>query len=329
MSGRVTLADVARAAEVDVSLVSRVLRQESVKVRAETRQRILDHARRLGYRPNAIARSLKTSKAGAYGLVIPTFNNPVYAQIIIGAEAAAAQLNCLMMTTSGEGWSRNNWLEAIDGGRVDGLLIAGGSTLDLANLRVPYLLVNQAVPGINRSVVLDDEQASRMAVDHLVQLGHRRIAFVGGPAGADTAIRRLAGFEAAVREAGLEKPGEPVSGDYTFAGGKQAMRSLIDSDVAFTGLVAANLPSAVGALQVAKDAGLSVPDRISIVAIHDAEIAELVQPRLTTIQMPLTGLGARGIELLSTTSPDDEINEVVGQPMRTVARDSTGPASAP
>lgn len=325
MAGRVTLADVARAAEVDISLVSRVLRGEEVKVRDETRQRILHQAQELGYRPNAIARSLKAQKAGAYGLVIPTFNNPVYAQIITGAEAAAAQLGCVMMTTSGEGWDRADWLEALDGGRVDGLLVAGGSSLDLSNLRVPYLLVNRAVDGIDRYVVLDDEKASRMAVEHLTELGHRRIVFLGGPTGADTAVRRLAGFESAREDAGLQRLGDPVSGDYTVSGGKLAMERTIASGTAFTGVVAANLPSAIGALQAVLDAGMSVPGEVSIVAIHDAEIADIVRPRLTTVQMPLARLGARGIELLSTTSATETINEVVDRPMRLVLRDSTGP----
>lgn len=325
MAGRVTLADVARAAAVDISLVSRVLRGEEVKVRAETKQRILQQAQQLGYRPNAIARSLKSQKAGAYGLVIPTFNNPVYAQIITGAEAAAAGLGCVMLTTSGGGWDRANWLEALDGGRVDGLLVAGGSSLDLSNLRVPYLLVNRAVDGIDRYVVLDDEKASRMAVEHLTELGHRRVVFLGGPAGADTAERRLAGFEAAREDAGLERLGDPIPGDYTFHGGKTAMQRTIATGTPFTGVVAANLPSAIGALEALLDAGIPVPDAVSIVAIHDAEIAEIVRPRLTTVQMPLTELGARGIELLSTTSATEPINEVVDQPMRLVVRDSTGP----
>ena len=323
---RVTLADVARAAEVDISLVSRVLRGEQVKVRDETKERIFHHAQELGYRPNAIARSLKTAKAGAYGLVIPTFNNPVYAQIITGAEAAAAQLDCVMMTMSGEGWNRNNWPEMLDGGRVDGLLVAGGSSLDLSSLRVPHLLVNRAVEGSDRFVVLDDEKASRMAVEHLVELGHRRIAFVGGPAGADTAVRRLAGFEAALADGGLEPIGEPVSGDYTVHGGRAAMARTIKAATPFTGVVAANLPSAIGALQALLDAGIRVPDHVSIVSIHDAEIATLVRPSLTAVQMPLARMGARAIELLATTPVNGAVREVVDQPMRLVARDSTAQA---
>jgi LacI family transcriptional regulator len=329
MAGRVTLADVAKAAGVDVSLVSRVLRGEEVKVRDETKDRIIEHARRLDYRPNAIARSLKSSRAGAFGLVIPTFNNPVYAQIIIGAEAAAAKLGSVMLTTSGEGWDRTNWLEALDGGRVDGLLIAGGSGLEHAQLRVPYLMVNRAVPGIDRYVVLDDEKASRMAVEHLAGLGHRRIAFLGGPAGADTAERRRAGFDLACRELDLIQVGDPVSGDYTADGGGRAMRTLIGARLGFTAVVAANLPSAVGGLRALEESGISVPGAVSLIAIHDAEIAGLVKPGLTTVQMPLTQLGARAIELLSTRSSTARITEVVDRPMRLVERESTGPAAQP
>lgn len=327
MAGRVTLADVAKAAGVDVSLVSRVLRGEEVKVREETKDRILEQARRLEYRPNAIARSLKSSRAGAFGLVIPTFNNPVYAQIIIGAEAAAAKLGSVMLTTSGEGWDQTNWLEVLDGGRVDGLLIAGGTGLEHPRLRLPYLMVNRAVPGIDRYVVLDDEKASRMAVEHLAELGHRRIAFLGGPPGADTAKRRRTGFDSACRELGLDHVGDPVSGDYTAEGGRRAMQVLIDAAVGCTAVVAANLPSAVGALRALEDSRIAVPTSVSLVAIHDAEIASLVKPRLTTVQMPLTQLGARAIELLSSKSSTAKITEVVDRPMRLVVRESTGPAA--
>lgn len=328
MAGRATLTDVARAAGVDVSLVSRVLRGAEVKIRDDTRDRILEHARRLEYRPNTVARSLRNSKAGAYGLVIPTFNNPVYAQIITGAEAAAARLGSVMLTTSGEGWDRTNWLEALDGGRVDGLLIAGGSGLNHERLTVPYLMVNRAVPGVDRYVVLDDEKASRMAVDHLADLGHSRVGFIAGPAGADTSARRLNGFEQACRDRGIVAPDDVISGEYTATGGQLAMRALLDAGHDLSAVVVANLPSAVGALLALDEAGVSVPGEMSLVAIHDAEVAGLVRPSLTTVQMPLTQLGARAIELLATTDPKASIAEVVDTPMRVVVRQSTGPAPA-
>lgn len=320
---RVTLADVARAAGVDVSLVSRVLRGHDVKVLDETKQRIHDHARELGYRPNAIARSLRSAKAGAFGLVIPNFSNPVYAQIIAGAEGAAARRGSVMMTSSGEGWDRKAWYEALDSGRVDGLLVAGGSAVDLASLRVPFLLVNRSVPGVERHLVLDDERGAAAAAHHLLDLGHRHLAFVGGPADADTAARRWAGF----REAVGTVPGataELLPGDYTAAGGRLAVAAVVSSRV--TGVVAANLPSGIGALEGLRDAGLAVPAQVSVVAVHDAEIAEYVLPRLTTVRMPLQELGARGIELLTTLAPREPVAEVVDAPIELVVRDSTAPA---
>ncbi|MFW6775006.1 LacI family DNA-binding transcriptional regulator [Nocardioides sp. CPCC 205120] len=321
---RVTLADVARAAGVDVSLVSRVLRGHDVKVLDETKERIHQQARELGYRPNAIARSLRSAKAGAFGLVIPNFSNPVYAQIIAGAETAAARRGSVMMTSSGEGWSRSAWYEALDGGRVDGLLVAGGSAVELASLRVPYLLVNRSVPGVARHLVLDDERAAGEAAGHLLALGHRHLAFVGGPADADTAQRRWAGFRAAVGEH-RGATVRQLAGDYTAAGGRAAATALVRDAPDVTGIVAANLPSGIGALEGLRDAGVRVPDQASVVAVHDAEIAEYVVPRLTTVRMPLQELGARGIELLTTLPPTESIAEVVDAPIELVVRDSTGP----
>ncbi len=322
MAGRATLADVAKAAGVDVSLVSRVVRGHDVKVRDETRARILEQVRILGYRPNAIARSLKSSKAGAFGLVIPNFNNPVYAQIIAGAETAAARLGSVMLTTSGEGWNRADWYEALDGGRVDGLLVAGGSPLDLASLRVPHLLVNRSMPGVDRSVVLDDEAGARLAVDHLRELGHTHLAFLGGPSGSDTAARRQSGYETASQ--GLATV--VLDCDYTVAGGRAAVHAALDRGTPLGGIVASNLPSGIGALGALRDAGVDVPGDVSVIAIHDAETADWVFPRLTTVQMPLYELGARAIELLALTAPDQRVAEVVAEPMRVVVRESTGPA---
>jgi LacI family transcriptional regulator len=324
MTTRVTLTDVARAAEVDVSLVSRVVRGKDVKVREETRARILEQVRVLGYRPNAIARSLKSARAGAFGLVIPNFENPVYAQIIAGAETAAARLGSVMMTTSGAGWDRADWYESLDGGRVDGLLIAGGSGLDLSHLRVPFLLVNRTAPGVDRFVVLDDEGAARMAVEHLVQLGHHDLAFVGGPLDADTAGRRQAGFESAVKAAGAR--GRVLPGDYTTAGGRAAVVEVLSTGTPPTGIIAANLPSGIGVLEALRDAGVSVPGAVSVVSVHDAEIAQFIVPKLTTVRMPLHQLGARAIEQLSTLAPTDTITDVVTAPMELMVRESTGPA---
>jgi LacI family transcriptional regulator len=129
-------------------------------------------------------------------------------------------------------------------------------------------------------------------------------------------------------DAGLDVHGDPIRSDYTFAGGRGAMGRALASGEGFTAVVAANVPSAVGALQALHDAGVAVPAEVSVIAIHDAEIAEIVRPRLTTIQMPLARLGGRAIQLLASMPATAVIDEVVERPMRLVVRDSTGRAAS-
>ncbi|MGX6449293.1 LacI family DNA-binding transcriptional regulator, partial [Patulibacter sp. S7RM1-6] len=225
----VTLMDVARRAGVDRSVVSRVLSGDpALNVREETRERVLEAVRELDYRPNAAARSLRTKRADTYGLLIPDFGNPVYTEIIRGAETAARARECVLMTgsTAGEDDERGGWQADIVGrGRVDGLLLAGDHVepeqLGQLDARgVPWLLVNRRIEGARRWVVLDDEEAAALAVRHLVALGHEEIAHIAGPTNADTARRRLAGWRAAMDGAGLPTPdGLLVASDYTPAGG--------------------------------------------------------------------------------------------------------------
>jgi LacI family transcriptional regulator len=325
LTQRVTLASVAAAAGVDVSLVSRVLRGQSAGERSETRERIQFHASRLGYRPNAIARSLRTSTAGAYGLVVPDFTNPVYGSIIAGAERAAAASNSVILVGSGAGWNTDEWYGALASGRVDGLLVLGGKApAELADLGVPYLFVNRAASGVRRSLTLADEEASRIAVHHLVELGHTRIAHIGGPVKADTAERRFAGYRTALRELGIGIDSDLVSrGQYTPGGGARAVERLLRRTSDFTAIVVANVTAAVGVLSVLARHSISVPQAVSVVAIHDAAIAAYAQPALTTVRMPLELLGVRAIDLLRERDPGEPIAEVLAQPIELVVRKST------
>lgn len=327
---RVTLAAVAQAAGVDLSLVSRVLRGQTAGERAETRDRIVYHANRLGYRPNAIARSLRTARAGAYGLVVPDFTNPVYGAIISGAETAAAKRNCVILAGSGRGWETGEWYDALSSGRVDGLLVlGGGADLDISSLNVPYLFVNRGHPHSNRSLTMADAEAAGMAVNHLLELGHTQIAHIGGSIKADTAQRRLSGYIEALERSGITRdPKLTAFGDYTSAGGAKAMATLIKRGVPFSAIVAANVTSAIGAISTLQDAGFSVPADVSVVAIHDADVASYFSPHLTTVKMPLEKLGARAIELLADKDPDEEIKEVVKGPMKLIQRQSTQRAGA-
>ncbi|GAA1550569.1 LacI family DNA-binding transcriptional regulator [Kribbella sancticallisti] len=329
--GRVTISDVAARAGVDKAIVSRVVNDKAVSIRPETRERVLLAIRELGYRRNMAARSLRTASTGAVGLFIPDFANPVYAEIITGAETAALARGYVLMvgSSAGAGHRTKDYLEALGEGRVDGLLLAGGpispaeqQTLDAQG--VPWLLVNRRGRSTTRHVVLDDDRAAQVAVGHLLDLGHRRIAHVAGPAGADTARRRREGYRKALRAAGIEPEASLVAAaDYTPAGGFEAASALLASGRPPTALFVANVASAIGVLTAVRERGLSVPDDISVVAVHDLPLAEHLVPALTTVRMPLRSLGARATELLLETDPRRPVAEVVRDPIDLVIRRST------
>lgn len=329
--GRVCLTDVARLAGVNASVVSRAINNDPrLVVRPETRQRIFDAIQELGYRPNVAARNLRRSASDMYGLIIPDFSNPVYAPIIAGAEAGALALRKYLFTSSTVDFSSDGYLDAIGSGRVDGLLIAGTTTnVDerIDAIRLPWLFLNRRSPNRSRHIVLHDEGAVALAVDHLVSLGHERIGHLAGPPSADTGERRRLGYLKAMGSAGLKvREKDVVAADYTDAGGAAAMKRLLGR-AKLSAVVVANVASAVGALWAAHEAGVRVPDELSLVAIHDLPLVNYLVPPLTTVRMPLFQLGQLGVEVLRRERADARVEEVVSAPMELVVRQSTAPFS--
>lgn len=329
---RVTLADVGRHATVDTSVVSRVLNNDPVlNIRDETRERILASVRELGYVANAAARSLRTSRAGTLGLFLPDFANPVYAEIITGAEAAAAARGYVLVTgsSSAAGVTPQTYLDLLGQGRVDGLLLAGESLSAnvqeaLGAFGLPYLLLNRRMRDSRRFVILDDEKAAGIAVEHLVDLGHTRIAHLAGPQGADTARRRRAGYLSALKAAGLpQDPALVVSADYTPQGGVLSMTALLELADRPTAVLVSNFAAAIGALSAARERAVRIPEDISVVTIHDSPLAGFLVPPLTAVRMPLNDLGRRAVDLLLSRASDEPVEEIVSGPIELIVRDST------
>jgi LacI family transcriptional regulator len=311
--GRVRLVDVATLAGVTKSVVSRVLNDDpSLLVRPETRQRVLNAAQRLGYRPHAGARALAGAEARALALLIPDLSNPVYSRIIRGAYQRARDHGyvVLLAEDTADHEADESFAELVEAGRVDGLLIAsarpGHKLLESGRLsRVPYVFVNREVPGSDRNVGMDLAAASATAVDHLYELGHRRIGHVSGPAQLEPARRREDGFKHRMAQHGLEA--DRIEHDeFSELGGARATERLLELHPDVTAVYASTLSQAVGVLHVLDTRGLSVPGDVSVITYDDLPLAGFLHPPLTTVAMPLIELGA--------TAVDAVVAQIAGHP---------------
>ena len=296
-----TLADVAAAAEVDRSTASRVLNAGTGhRVGVATRERVLAAARSLGYEPNPLARGLRTARSNTLGIAVPQLENPVFPEIIFGAEnAARARGYALLISHSddAEGDGRH-YKRMARVSRVDGLLVA---TLEhevallhsLQQTSLPYVVLNRKLDGVANYVVFDSFAAAKLATEHLIALGHRRIAHLAGRAEGYNGQHRLAGYRAALEAAGIAFDAAlVVAAGYTFEGGEAGMCQMIDRGMTLTAVVAATVLTAAGAMKLLHARAISIPSQVSVIAIHDAAIADMLHPQLTTVRLPLREMGA-------------------------------------
>lgn len=325
------LTDVARAAGVHVSTASRVINGTGdLTIRPETRQRILKVAERLRYRPNAIARGLKTASAGAVGLLVPSLRNPVLSEITRGAFARAWERGYVVLLA--EDRQNSTALSAyerlVGEGRIDGILIASArpdSPLmeHFGTDGVPCVFVNRRLPGSHRNVSMREEDAGRIAAEHLIALGHRRLAHLSGPEELDTAARRRTGFCEAAAEAGLKVRVQPAP--FEERGGYEAMKKLLKGRPP-TGVFVSNINQAVGAMAGVRARGLTIPGDLSLVSYDDDPVGEYLEAPLTVVAMPLHELGEAAVDSLidqiEGETPEDVVVETAP---RLVIRRSTGP----
>jgi LacI family transcriptional regulator len=330
---RTKLADVARLAGVDVSTASRVLRGEATqRIRAETRERVLQSARTLNYAPNQLARGLRMARSATFGIVVPQLDNPVFASAIFGAEKATLRHGySLLIAHRGSEATDSVYQRMSHGNRVDGLLVA---SLDddkllrdeLEAAQVPFVLLNRQLAGAPHAVVLDSRAATEIAVDHLVALGHRRIAHLAGRPGGFNAGERLAGYRGALKRHGIAfDPSLVAVAGYTAEGGAAAMRQLLAMRP--TAVLGATLVTAAGAMAVLHEAGLQIPQDVSVVGLHDAPVATMLYPQLTTVRMPTERMGELAADLLIALVEGRTPDAVAPLPPDgMVIRSSTGPA---
>jgi len=333
----VTLSDVAARAGVSVSAVSRVLSDApSARVSDQTRQRIHDAAQELGYRPNFAARALKFARTNVVGLIVPDLTNAIFTELMRGVEEEAHRRGYMVLLARAEGMpeGEESIPRLIGEGRVDGVLVQVGDNMrpqDLQSLvesSLPVVFVNSVHPAGAGSVLLQDELGIRLATQHLIDLGHMRIALIGGHPTSDSARRREEGFRTTIADAGLEVRDDHITHlGYEARSGGLALSALADLPERPTAVVIANVNAAHGALLEARRLGLRVPEDLSIVAMHDAWTAENAWPPLTTVRMPLYELGRAGMAAIFDRITAGTVSDVMvtEPPPLLIERESTSP----
>ena len=304
----VTLKELAARARVHPSTISRVAnRDPSLRIAPATRARIEALLRETEYRPNGIARGLKLRQTFVLAVVIPDVTNPFFAALFRGVEDSASPrgYNVLLCNTDGSPERQRSHVQSLQARRVDGIMLASSVLNDptvrwLRTQRMPYVLVNRfSEDGQDPFVGSDDLQGARLATQHLLELGHRRIGHLAGKGTVSTGVLRRRGYASALTDSGL--PADPqlvAEAGYAEEGGAQAAERLLSLPDPPTALFAVTDMTAVGAFGAARRMGRRIPEDMAIVGYNDIPLASRMVPGLTTVRVPIHEFGAGAARLL-------------------------------
>lgn len=302
----VTIKDVARESGVNVSTVSRALNGE-YGVHADTREMVTAVARRLGYRPNRVARGLVTGRSHTLALVVSDIRNQFFAEVARGAEDAAyrAGHDLILCNSDLDPEKQMRYVQSLLEKRVDGILMNSVSVLSrkqqeqLASMGLAIVLLNRAAPrGVFSSVCADNQRGGRLAAEYLLKLGHSRIAHLTGPRHHGNMTERAKGFVRVLGEGPTPVKPEVLYGKNNFAGGYELGREVLNRFPDVTAVFAANDVMALGAIRAFTEAGRRIPNDISVIGFDDIEVAGIVNPPLTTIHQPKYEIGQAAVEIL-------------------------------
>lgn len=324
------MSDVARLAGVDSSTVSRALNiRTSVLLRPETVARVLAASEKLGYRPNVLARGLRTQRTNTVGLLLPDVTNPFFPPIIRGIEDVfgPAGYMLLIANTDNVAEREDQWLDNLVARQVDGMMLAT-SHLDIATDAdrlggIPFILVNRrdrtdVVP----SVVPDDAVGVRLVVEHLHALGHREIGLVSGPLNTSTGRVRRDTFLEVCASLGLPTDMVVHADLYDLPSGRNATELLLNTHgTRPTAIFASNDLLAAGALTALRARGLRVPSDVSLVGYNDIPLVDLLDPALTTVHVDQYEMGHQAALLMLTLLAQDSVPPPVQDPGTTPPKD--------
>lgn len=337
---RATLKDVAKAVGVHVSTVSRALDPKTRHLlTADVVKRVAKAAEDLDYRPNSIAYSLRTNRSKTVGVLVPDITNQIFPPIVRGIEDALAREEnvAIIVNTDSDPAKDARMINVLRARGVDGLILASAQRhapeiIKAAREGIPIVTVNRAVddPAIS-SVINDEGHGIHLAVEHVVALGHRRIAYIAGPESISTGQQRSEAYFEVARERDLEdwEALMVTSNGFNEEEGKRCADELFERGLPFTAIVCANDRLAIGALESIEAHGLSCPDDISITGYNDMPFVDRLKPALTTVRIQTYEAGQKAAEIYL-----DQIAKPVAArkaehvvlPVALIVRASTAPA---
>lgn len=335
-----TIKDVAKLAGVSPSTVSRVIANSS-RISEKTKKKVRDAMKQLGYHPNMIARSLASQTTQTIGLVAASsndlvFQNPFFPTVLRGiSEGAHEKQYSLHMTTGKtEREIYEDVVKMVQGRRVDGLILLYSKVEDpvlgyLMERNFPFVVIGKPFKHVEEITHVDNDnfRAAKDVTKHLVDLGHERIAFVGGNLNFVVTVDRVLGYEKALRDVGIEMRNEyVVHEEFVREGGQEAMKELLSLDEPPTALVVADDLMALGVLNTLNEIGMRVPEDISVVSFNNVMLAEMSRPPLTSVDINIFDLGFESARNLiqMIENPKEPVKRII-IPHNLVKRDSCGP----
>ncbi len=335
---RVTIYDIAKEAKVSVATVSRVL-NNTAPVKTTTRNKIMDLIVKHRFQPNALARSLIKKETGMIGIILPDITNPFYPEVLSGLEQEARNkgYTFFLCDTSGDFARESQYLNILREKQVDGIIFIGGriNLLECSKTmkeelvefskQVPTVLINGNLPQTSlHRVATDESRGTELAVQHLIDLGHKDIAFIGGRDFMSTTIQKVQAFQETMKNNGLKVREEWILlDDFSLESGKQLMVELLNGKKRPTAVSCVNDLTAIGAVKAALQAGLQIPRDISIVGFDDMPLASIIDPELTTVSQKSRQLGQTAVFVLHQLINNEMAEKVTVIQPELVVRRST------
>ncbi len=332
-----TIKHVAARAGVSFTTVSHVL-NGTRRVSDDARERVERAVAEMGYAPSAVARALKMSETCILGVLVPNITNPFFAELTRGIEdcCRATDYSVFLCNSDDDAARQSRYLQTLLGRRVDGLLLAAAAgeasalVARLSAAHVPTVVVDRHIPGLAADLVRVDHQGgARLAIEHLLALGHRQIVCLSGPSEFAVSRARVAGWREALAAAGVEPaPSWLLEGDFSAAAGHALARQVLAQGGA-TAIFASNDLLAIGALRAAAELGIAVPAALSVIGFDGIDLGGYSYPALTTVGHPIRAMGeAAARVLIERIAAGASSSREVVLPATLLLRESTGPVRA-